>query len=288
MWFFYKKNIKYRKNLKKNAKMINEENFKKLSKKNKIKKIVFQIDNILLKIKLNSFEGLETEYYKLMEYFKLTEKLEEYYQLIYGNLYPFDFNNINKIEKILIEIKSKLIIQHNFSNNESDYVNYIQYGESDKILREFIVILDNLRSPFNVGSIIRSAEAFGFCTVILYGIAASIPREKIYKTSRSAEKLIEIVSINNFEQLYDYLKDKGYKIVVLEKSSNSRKIWDYEIDEKIAMVLGNEEFGVSEEFLEKADIYLQIPQFGIKNSINVASAFSIAASWLSYNYYINK
>lgn len=265
--------------------MINEENYKNLSKKNQIKKIIFQIDNILLKLKINSYESIEKELFKLKDYLYLAEKLNEYNWIIGNNLFPFDFNKIHLIEKMLLEIKSKLIFQYNLSNNESDYFNYIQYGESKKIINKFIVILDNLRSPFNVGSIIRSAEAFGFCTVILYGITSSIPKEKIYKTTRSAEKLIEIICINNFEQLYKFVKDRGYKIIVIEKCCKSKTIWDYEIDDKISLVLGNEEFGVSEEFLEKADFYLEIPQFGIKNSINVASAFSIAASWFSYNFY---
>jgi len=264
--------------------MGNLENYEKLGKKNQAKKIFNLIDKILLDLSIGENSYLLVDLLKLDNYLKIYGKLSGLEFNLHNIIIDFNFEKQNLAKNLLLEIRKSISDKIGLSNFESDYVNYIKYGNSLKSLNNFAVIVDNIRSPFNVGSIIRSAEAFGFSIVILYGISSKLPLEKIYRTSMNAEKLIEIIFIDNLDDLLGFLKKQNYKLVVLEKREDSQILWKTKITEKIALVIGNEEFGVSENLLEKADLILEIPQFGTKNVINVASAFSIAAAYLSYNY----
>ncbi|MCR4421262.1 MAG: hypothetical protein NUV32_02155 [Exilispira sp.] len=264
--------------------MGNFENFEKLGKKNQAKKIFNLADKILLDLDIGERSNLLADLQKLDRYLKIHGKLSSLEFELNKILTNFDSQKQNPIKNLLLEIRNNLSDKIGLSNFESDYINYTKYGNSVKKLNNFVVIVDNIRSPFNVGSIIRSAEAFGFSIVILYGISSKLPLEKIYRTSMNAEKLIEIVFIDNIDELTSFLKKENFKLVILEKRKGSQNLWEVKITDKIALVIGNEEFGVSEDILERADLILEIPQFGTKNVINVASAFSIAAAYLSYNY----
>lgn len=273
--------------------MANLENFEKLSKKNQAKKIFFLIDNILLKLKIEQKENIENkntnsvkdELQKLIEYLKIYKKFGD---LNIEIIKQIQNNDILNLSHSLLELRNIIINKIGISEAESDYINYTRFGgQYNKEKREdnsnLAVILDNIRSPFNAGSIIRSAEAFGFDKVILYGISAKLPLEKIYRTSMNAEKLIELVFINNKDNLLDIIDNEKYRLVLIEKNKDSKILWETKLNGKLALVLGNEEFGISDELYERAELTLEIPQFGIKNSINVASAFSIVASYLAYN-----
>lgn len=273
--------------------MANLENFEKLSKKNQAKKIFFLIDNILLKLKIEQKENIENkntnsvkdELQKLIEYLKIYKRLGDLNTEIIKQIQNNDLLNLSHS---LLELRNIIITKIGISEAESDYINYTKFGgQYNKEKREdnsnLVVILDNIRSPFNAGSIIRSAEAFGFDKVILYGISAKLPLEKIYRTSMNAEKLIELVFINNKDNLLDIIDNEKYRLVLIEKNKDSKILWETKLNGKLALVLGNEEFGISYELCERAELTLEIPQFGIKNSINVASAFSIVASYLAYN-----
>ncbi|MFN3411893.1 MAG: TrmH family RNA methyltransferase [Exilispira sp.] len=265
--------------------MINRENFNKLSKRNQAKKILFLIDNILLNIKINKDYDILRDLNKLAEYLCISGKFDN--QLIDLSSFvkydkPFDFKSL---KNFMLKLKEEIIYNFSIIVNETDYINYTKYGNDYKSTKNSIVILDNIRSPFNAGSIIRSAEAFGFKSVILFGISSQLPEKKIYRTSMNAEKLIESIRMDNILNLFDYIDKEGFKIVVLEKNNKSKNLYNTEIGKNIALVVGNEEFGVCEEIMDKAQLILEIPQYGVKNSINVSSAFSIAASWISFKYF---
>ncbi len=270
--------------------MINKHNFEKLSKKNQIKKILFLLDNCLLNIKLGEKTKLPSQIQNLFDYMQIYGNLNSYLSLLKVYLDKIQNGsslNYQNLLDFLLKLRYEIFLKIDSKNYESDFINYTRYGSSEGKISEasgkdLIVLLDNIRSPFNAGSIIRSAEAFGFKSVFFYGITTNIPFEKIYRTSMNAEKLIEVCLFKEEEKIFEFIEKNGYEIAILEKNNNSKKIWDFCDKKKLIIVCGNEEFGVSEVFLRKADYIIEIPQYGIKNSINVASAFSIAASWLAY------
>ena len=150
-----------------------------------------------------------------------------------------------------------------------------------------IVILHNIRSLYNVGSVFRTADAVGVKKIYLCGITPKPidefdrPREQLRKVSLGAEKYIEWEYYKLTTRLIDKLKKENYKIFAIEQSKKSipyYKIKSYEAKpRKIALMLGNEVKGLSPSILKKADKILEIPMKGKKESLNVAVAFGIVA-----------
>lgn len=141
------------------------------------------------------------------------------------------------------------------------------------------IVLDNIRSTFNVGAIFRSADGVGIKKLHLCGITPSPTNIKVLKTSLGSEKTMNYESHHNALTLVKNLKQKGYRIWALEKTVNSHSIFDYEIannSEPTLLVVGNEITGIDPDVLNECDPHLHIPMVGIKNSLNVAIAFGIA------------
>jgi len=137
------------------------------------------------------------------------------------------------------------------------------------------VVLDNLRSAFNVGSIIRTADCALTDTIYCCGITAHPPHKKLEKTSLGALSYIQVEHRPSAYQAALEIKEKGIPIIALETTNQSRLIWKFNFPLPSALVLGNEALGVSQEVLEIADSIVEIPMLGFKNSINVAVAFGI-------------
>ncbi len=140
-----------------------------------------------------------------------------------------------------------------------------------------IIILDNIRSAHNVGSIIRTADALGIKDIYFCGITPDpLSNNKVIKTSLGAEKNIKIIISKNILEVILDLKDKNMKIIGLEISKNSININKFK-ENNIALVVGNEVSGLSEEVINICDLIVNIPMKGIKESLNVSVAFGIAA-----------
>jgi len=138
-----------------------------------------------------------------------------------------------------------------------------------------VLVLDNLRSAYNVGSIFRTAETAGAAEVITCGITAHPPHPKLMKTAMQS---VEVVPSRHFDDALlaiDTLKSEGYSIVAMETTSLSKKYTDVKFTGKVALVLGHELTGVDTRIMEKADMVVEIPTYGVKNSLNVGSAASI-------------
>lgn len=138
-----------------------------------------------------------------------------------------------------------------------------------------VAILDNLRSAFNVGSIIRTADCALAEEVVLCGITAHPPHRKLEKTSLGA---LPYVPWKYEERVTDAIlsvKERGMRVFALELTNQSRVIWETEFPDSVALILGNEALGVSGEALEMADEIVEIPVMGFKNSINVSVAFGV-------------
>jgi tRNA G18 (ribose-2'-O)-methylase SpoU len=141
-----------------------------------------------------------------------------------------------------------------------------------------IVILENLRSLHNVGSIFRTADGAGWDKVYLCGYTGAPPDRRIEKVSLGAEEFVEWEKIENIAELLEILKKDGFKIIALEQTPKSREIFTEDISkiEKLALILGNEVTGVDDETLDKCDLHLEIPMYGQKTSLNVSIAAGIA------------
>lgn len=135
-----------------------------------------------------------------------------------------------------------------------------------------VFVLDNVRSALNVGSVFRTADGFGIDKVVLCGITAQPPHRDILKTALGATETVNWLYEMNIDLVIDRLKSESYRIIVIEQTTQSCLLQDFKMqhNEKYAFIFGNEVSGVSETVLEKADICLEIPQSGMKHSLNVA------------------
>ncbi len=140
-----------------------------------------------------------------------------------------------------------------------------------------MVILENIRSLHNVGSIFRTADSAGIKKLYLCGYTGSPPDRRIEKVSLGAEDSIKWESVKNPVLCAETLKKEGFSLLSLEQTSHSQNIFKTTIhSEKLALILGNEVEGVSKELLNLSDLHLEIPMHGKKGSLNVSVAAGIA------------
>jgi tRNA G18 (ribose-2'-O)-methylase SpoU len=141
-----------------------------------------------------------------------------------------------------------------------------------------VLVLDNIRSGLNVGSLFRTADAFALEGMVLCGITAQPPHREILKTALGSSDTVAWQTFESTPRALEYLREQGYAVWALEQSTP--KIWLNEVTwpdlSKVALVLGNEVDGVSEEALALCDAAVEIPQYGTKHSLNVAVAGGIA------------
>jgi 23S rRNA (guanosine2251-2'-O)-methyltransferase len=150
--------------------------------------------------------------------------------------------------------------------------------------KEVIVILDNIRSTFNVGSIFRTADALGIERIILGGTTPSPidrfgrERKDIAKVSLGAEKSVSWVHEDNILTVIKKLKKDGYQIIAIEQSEKSVDYKKIKLTKsaKVVFVMGAEVEGVSENILKISDIIAKIPMCGKKESLNVSVSFGVA------------
>lgn len=133
--------------------------------------------------------------------------------------------------------------------------------------------------PMNVGSFFRIADALGVEKIFLTGSSCTPPNPKIHKTSRSTEKYVPYVRSDDPLQVIATLREAGYRIVSLEITTTSVDVDQLAIGpgERVCLVLGSENAGVSQALLDASDATVHIPMLGINSSMNVANACSIAA-----------
>jgi len=136
-------------------------------------------------------------------------------------------------------------------------------------------ILENVRSLYNVGSIFRTADALHLAALYLCGYTGFPPRREITKTALGAEHTVPWEKHTDAVQLARALQAKGMQIVVLEQTDDAVDFWEAPVRFPVCFVVGNEMTGVSEELVALADLCLELPMAGIKQSLNVATAFGV-------------
>jgi len=135
-----------------------------------------------------------------------------------------------------------------------------------------IVVLDNIRSLNNIGSVFRTSDAFLVEEIYLCGITATPPHRDIHKTALGATETVKWQYFEQTSQAISSLKSMGYKILAIEQVDNGEQLHEIEIaaSDKIALVFGHEVKGVGEEVISQADSCIEIPQLGTKHSLNIS------------------
>ncbi len=151
-----------------------------------------------------------------------------------------------------------------------------EYREVKKL--PFAVLLDNVRSMQNVGSILRTSDAFLVAEVIMAGITGVPPHKEISKTALGAEDSVSWRHVEDAVEECRRMKEEGWKICVLEQAHGSIDLMDFRAEEggKYILVVGNEVSGVDQKIVDMADIILEIPMHGVKHSLNVAVSTGMA------------
>lgn len=140
-----------------------------------------------------------------------------------------------------------------------------------------IAVLDNIRSMHNVGSVFRTCDAFLIEAIFLCGYTPQPPHRDINKTALGATSSVDWIYYSQTTEAILQLKEKGYKILAIEQTEQSIMLNKFSVEkgEKIAIVFGNEVEGVSDEVLRLVDRSIEIPQFGMKHSLNISVAAGI-------------
>ncbi len=165
---------------------------------------------------------------------------------------------------------------HKLTTQEMNRLSVEAFRASAKL--PLTVVLDNVRSQNNIGSVFRTADAFRVEHIALCGICSTPPHREIHKTALGAEESVEWSYCEDTAECVRGLKEKGYRVYAVELAHDSLKLGTDTIatDKPVAMVLGNEIDGVQESVMELCDGFLEIPQAGTKHSLNVSCAAAIA------------
>jgi 23S rRNA (guanosine2251-2'-O)-methyltransferase len=140
-----------------------------------------------------------------------------------------------------------------------------------------VVVLDNIRSAYNVGSVFRTADAFRIEAIYICGYTARPPHKEIDKTALGAGDSVRWKGFDHAADAVAELQSEGYKVFAIEQVESSISLEQFSVDEQqlVGLVFGNEVSGVQEEVLIKCDGCIEIPQFGMKHSLNISVAAGI-------------
>lgn len=160
-------------------------------------------------------------------------------------------------------------------NIELNRLSVEEYRKSNKT--PIIVILDNIRSCNNIGSVFRTSDALLIEKIYLCGITATPPNNEIRKTALDAEKSVNWEYVENTEDVVTKLQQEGCKVYAIEQVENSMLLPDFhpEKEGKVALVFGNEVKGVKQSVVNSCDGSIEIPQFGTKHSFNISVSAGI-------------
>jgi 23S rRNA (guanosine2251-2'-O)-methyltransferase len=150
-----------------------------------------------------------------------------------------------------------------------------EFKRSDKI--PVIVVLENIRSAYNIGSVFRTADAFLLEAVYIIGYSAIPPHKEIKKTALGAEESVSWQHFTDAGAAITVLKESGYRIYAVEQVENSISLEQFKSNpgDKIAVIFGNEVTGVEQSTIAQCDGTIEIPQLGMKHSLNIATAAGV-------------
>ena len=158
-------------------------------------------------------------------------------------------------------------------NEELNRLDLETYKRSKKL--PVLLVLDNVRSMNNVGSAFRTSDAFAIESIALCGITAQPPHREIHKTALGATDSVDWQYYKTTKEACELLKSRGYRIYTVEQAKGSTSLEEFSPKGKLAIVFGNEVFGVDDEIIDMADGCLEIPQFGTKHSLNISVSIGV-------------
>ena len=163
-----------------------------------------------------------------------------------------------------------------------------EFKAAEKI--PIIILLDNVRSMHNVGSIFRTADAFLLEAIYLCGFTPRPPHRDIQKTALGATETVSWRYFENAQNAADDLIQQGFELFAIEQVENSKPLYlaSMDLDKKLAVIFGNELTGVGEDLLKRCKGCLEIPQWGMKHSLNVSVAAGIVIWELTRNKLITR
>jgi 23S rRNA (guanosine2251-2'-O)-methyltransferase len=150
-----------------------------------------------------------------------------------------------------------------------------EFRQSDKL--PVIVVLENIRSAYNVGSVFRTSDAFLIQAIYIIGYSAKPPHKEIKKTALGAEDTVSWKYFKTSAEALDALRAEGYSVLAVEQAEGSRLLHTFQLEpaDKIAVVFGNEVTGVEQSTIALCDGCIEIPQLGMKHSLNIATAAGV-------------
>ena len=150
-----------------------------------------------------------------------------------------------------------------------------EFRQSEKL--PIVVVLENVRSAYNVGSVFRTADAFLLQALYICGYTAYPPHKEIKKTALGAEETVSWSYFKKTEDAIKMLRSDGFKVFSVEQVMNSLPLHSVQLErnEKIALIFGNEVTGVEQSTIDLADASIEIPQLGMKHSLNIATAVGV-------------
>ena len=165
---------------------------------------------------------------------------------------------------------------------ELNRINVDEFKEAKKL--PLIVVLDEIRSLHNIGSVFRTSDAFRIESIYLCGITATPPHPELHKTALGAEFTVDWEYFKNTLDAVDKLKADGYIVYSIEQAEGSILLNDLQLDttKKYAIIMGNEVKGVQQEVINNSDGCIEIPQYGTKHSLNVSVTTGIVI-WDFFN-----
>ena len=159
-------------------------------------------------------------------------------------------------------------------NNELQRISVEDFKSAKKT--PIIIVLDNVRSAMNVGSVFRTSDAFIIEKIYLCGITACPPNKEILKTAIGANKTVAWEYVKETTDIVRKLKIEKHHIIGVEQTKKTTLLQNFENhNKKIVLIFGHEVFGVSEKVINLCDEYVEIPQFGTKHSLNISVSVGI-------------
>lgn len=155
-------------------------------------------------------------------------------------------------------------------NSELDRLSVEEFKETQKT--PIVIVLDNIRSLNNIGSVFRTSDAFLVEKIYLCGITATPPHKDIHKTALGSTDTVDWEYVENTMDLIERLKAEKVIIASIEQAENATMLNDFkpQPNQKYALVFGNEVKGVAQNVVSASDVIIEIPQFGTKHSLNIS------------------
>lgn len=195
--------------------------------------------------------------------------------------FPGPYTGSGKYIVFACETRSRLLIVNYFCRMRKLTMSELgrkspeEFRRSEKL--PIILVLENIRSAYNVGSVFRTCDAFLVEAIFITGYSAKPPHKEVRKTALGAEETVNWQHFPDAASAIAELRERGYNIFAAEQAEGSYQLQaiQFEPDEKIAVVFGNEVTGVEQSTIAMCDGCLEIPQLGMKHSLNIATAAGV-------------